>query len=594
MDPIQSILWIFALLWLALKGTYWFIRFGVRVSGALLNALWFCGAWLVGSVGVYMYRMLAPGMSNLCGRVNTHIDSVLALSINDAHFMQPQQAQGIQVQAPPGDPTQIHQGAQAQVPLASQVPFSAQVQTHPGAFAQTQLHPGTPVQTQLHPGTPVQTQLHPWTQVPQGPQAQMYSFRGAQNPLRFPTPASFPQVPQTPIQSQVPRRVHFSSVSDSSPNLIIPETPQPSRQGPLMTSTPLPQAPVGPAAQIVPLASPETREGWSGPQIPLAQGLLTPDSPQTPVTQDLQSPRPSQGLFSSDLSSASRRRKEKKPETYSGKDDLEDYLTHFERVTAYNEWDDDEAGAQLAMALTGAARQVWVDSGIRDSVSYKTLSTVLRDRFQPKGQEDYYQSCFHSRRREKGESLIDFACVLKRLARRGYPMVEEKAREIIIMKQFSTDLDGEIKRLLRIRAPKTVEDMARFSMEFELDKPSKVVSAKTMNSGVCQVEVSKVNVTNPSTEKTDDKSSQMVEKVGEAAGKMSDLMEKMEEQLTKMRQEKICNECKNNMSQHRGWCSQHWARKEGGVSTDVVKQRFLNRLCFKCGSPDHRANACSV
>ena len=389
MNPVQFILRVFAFFWLTLKVTYWFVRFWIRVAGAILNVTWFCLAWIVGSVGVMVYRVL--------GRINAHIDTALALNINEAHFMQ-QQAQEIPAQLPQEIPAQVTQELTAQV--AQEVP------------------------------------------------------------------AQFPQE----IPAQLP---------------------------------------------------------------------------------------PTQSICNDTRYSATRQRKEKKPKSYTGQDDLEDYLTHFESVAEYNEWDDWELGKQLSMALSGDARQVWVDSGIRGKISYQILSTVLRDRFQPQGQEEYYQFLFHRRRRQKDESYIDYGCALKRLAGRGYKMISEKPKEVLVMKQFLKDQEVELKRFLRVRSPRTIEEVARLSMEFELDTLESRVSSLTC-SEICNVKASGL------------------------------LVDQMQTAIS----QSMCVECKNNMSQHRGWCSQHWARKEGGKSSDVVKQRFLNRLCFKCGSPDHRANGC--
>ena len=421
MNPVQFILRVFALLWLTLKVSYWFIRFCIRVAGAILNLTWFCLACVMGSVGVSVYPVLAKWVANCLGRMNAHIDTALALSINDAHFMQPQPLE-IAAQGPSGVPAQVTQVAPAQV--AQEIP------------------------------------------------AQVAQEIPAQLPQKVPA-----QLPQE-VPAQLPQEI-----------------------------------PV---------------------QLPPAQSICY---------------------------SASRQRKERKPESYSGKDDLEDYLAHFESVADYNEWDDWEAGIQLSMALSGDARQVWVDSGIRGKISYQILSTVLRDRFQPQGQEEYYQFLFHGRRREVDESYMDYGCALKRLARRGYNMISEKPREVLIMRQFLNDQEVELKRFLKLKSPRTIEEMARLSMEFELVTLESKVSSHAC-SGNCSVKAP-------------------------LPGLLVDRMEKTDSQG-------ICEECKNNISQHRGWCSQHWARKKGGISPDVVKRRFLNRLCFKCGSPDHRADACST
>ena len=57
-----------------------------------------------------------------------------------------------------------------------------------------------------------------------------------------------------------------------------------------------------------------------------------------------------------------RQRTKQKPEKFDGSSDWADYIKHFEMVSLWNGWWEDEKAVQLSMSLTGTARQAWADS----------------------------------------------------------------------------------------------------------------------------------------------------------------------------------------------------------------------------------------
>ena len=169
-------------------------------------------------------------------------------------------------------------------------------------------------------------------------------------------------------------------------------------------------------------------------------------------------------------------RKERIPRTFNGTGDLEDFLAHFDQVARYNKWNEQDKGGNLALSLTEAAEQVWVDSDmIGHDISYDELVNLLRARFQPKGQEELFRSKFHKRRRQANESHADFGHAIKRLVRRAYPTFQASIRETLAMEHFMTEQNIEMRRYLRPLKLKSLDSMIQHAREFDLDTPQETV-----------------------------------------------------------------------------------------------------------------------
>ena len=86
--------------------------------------------------------------------------------------------------------------------------------------------------------------------------------------------------------------------------------------------------------------------------------------------------QPSVGLRSFvNLDPEFRQQTKQKPEKFDGSSDWADYIKHFEMVSLWNGWREDEKAVQLSVSLTGTSRQAWADSFTdpQASLSYDSL-----------------------------------------------------------------------------------------------------------------------------------------------------------------------------------------------------------------------------
>ena len=89
------------------------------------------------------------------------------------------------------------------------------------------------------------------------------------------------------------------------------------------------------------------------------------------------------------------------PDTYTGDDDGEHYISHFEDCADLGDWTEKEKVLTLAAKLKGQARVFYTSLPTRDKRSYIPLLVRLEQRFGSAHQ----QSRWISRVRRPGESI---------------------------------------------------------------------------------------------------------------------------------------------------------------------------------------------
>ena len=164
-----------------------------------------------------------------------------------------------------------------------------------------------------------------------------------------------------------------------------------------------------------------------------------------------------------------RQRKEKEPDHFTGENvEWADYICHFEQVSMWNNWSENEKAAQLAMSLRGPAQRILGDLTRNQLSNYQSMISVLTQRFNPAERETAYRCEFRNRKRLSGESAADYGYALKRLATRAYPTVPVSLRESIVIEQYINGLgSAEIRRHVQFAHPTSVDRAISLAVEFE-------------------------------------------------------------------------------------------------------------------------------
>ena len=202
-------------------------------------------------------------------------------------------------------------------------------------------------------------------------------------------------------------------------------------------------------------------------------------SPLNPLlTETPQRPTPSSSYTSAEItpktlyrtphSTSFGLRKAKAPDTFSGKTDLEDWLRHFEIISRWNGWNEEEMGSSMASSLRGSAQQVLRDLPAEEMEDYQSILRALKRRFDPEEREGFHKDHFKTRYKKKEESSSEYGFTLSRIAASAYPRMSQKDREEIVIDQFINGLPTrEIQKHVKFGNPKTLDKAIALATEYE-------------------------------------------------------------------------------------------------------------------------------
>ena len=157
-----------------------------------------------------------------------------------------------------------------------------------------------------------------------------------------------------------------------------------------------------------------------------------------------------------------------KPQTYTGSDDFEDFLTQFEITSEINGWDYKAKSLYLANSLTGAARALLNELDAEQRRDYKSLVQKLTERYGSENRAEVFRSQLKSRVKAKGESTAELAQAVRKLTRQAYPTVSLGVIEALSVDHFIDALpEAEIRLRLREVGPKTLAEAEKIAVRME-------------------------------------------------------------------------------------------------------------------------------
>ena len=144
-------------------------------------------------------------------------------------------------------------------------------------------------------------------------------------------------------------------------------------------------------------------------------------------------------------------------------DDIEAYLTSFERVMRISEVPEDRCAVRLAPQLMGKAQSVYAAMGAEDALDYLVLKEAILKRYDIS--EDTYKHRFRRTEKELVSKLVvrlndDF-----RKWTRECDTVEQLA-DLMVMEQLLNTLPENVKIWVEERRPKTSEEAARLADDY--------------------------------------------------------------------------------------------------------------------------------
>ena len=162
-------------------------------------------------------------------------------------------------------------------------------------------------------------------------------------------------------------------------------------------------------------------------------------------------------------------RKQQNTDLFDDKNwDFDEYMDHFMSVARWNGWSYAEMADQLAMNLRGSARtvlEILPEHEVRD---FDSLKVAFTRRYSPLERRTAYRNEFQHRCRSKGENLVEYGCVLRKLAAKAHPSLLPSQREVLIVDQFISGLNStEIRRHVSFAHPENLDEAIDLAVEFE-------------------------------------------------------------------------------------------------------------------------------
>ena len=142
-------------------------------------------------------------------------------------------------------------------------------------------------------------------------------------------------------------------------------------------------------------------------------------------------------------------------------DDIESYLTTFERIMAANEVGRDRWSFHLAPNLTGKAQQAYTALPPEDAKTYETVKEAILRRYDI--HEETYRQRFRKLRPQEGESPQEVITHLKDLATRWAREHETRddLLDLIVREQFLAILPEDIRVAVIQRQPKDSQEASK-------------------------------------------------------------------------------------------------------------------------------------
>ena len=133
-------------------------------------------------------------------------------------------------------------------------------------------------------------------------------------------------------------------------------------------------------------------------------------------------------------------------------------MFHFESVAAVNEWNDTDKLKWLRVRVTGRAQKAL--HLLLEAARYAETKAALKTRFDPASR--------HTRYQKQSEGWADFADDMKALVDKGYPTLQEEAREQLAVNAFLQQLvPPQVAFGVKQKRPTTLDDAVATTLELE-------------------------------------------------------------------------------------------------------------------------------
>ena len=157
-----------------------------------------------------------------------------------------------------------------------------------------------------------------------------------------------------------------------------------------------------------------------------------------------------------------------KLQSYSGTEDLEDFLVYFDTLAEIYGWNDKARSLYLASSLIGPARSLLTEMTLDERRDYQTLVQKLSVRFGSANKCELFRAQLKTREQRQDESISELAVAIRKMARLAYPNMLVNVVEMFAVSCFVDALNQpELRIRLREINPKTLSEAETFAIKVE-------------------------------------------------------------------------------------------------------------------------------
>lgn len=178
-----------------------------------------------------------------------------------------------------------------------------------------------------------------------------------------------------------------------------------------------------------------------------------------------------------------------KLEEWDDKQDIDQFLGHFERIATTHSWPKDMWGVRLVPCLRGAAKEAYLQMDAKEADDYEKLKSTLRHRF--RRDLSFYRTKFRELKREHKETFPQFLARLKTVVENWARMAEKDLScgsdvlDMFLQEQVLSGIHGDMEVRIREEKVATVEDLVELAQRL-LEAKIGARSSKGHSSGAIQ------------------------------------------------------------------------------------------------------------
>ena len=159
----------------------------------------------------------------------------------------------------------------------------------------------------------------------------------------------------------------------------------------------------------------------------------------------------------------------KLPVFQDGRDDMDAYLTSFERLMGVQKIPENDWAVNLGILLTGKARDVYARLDNVDAINYDKLKRALLHRYELT--EEGFRLKFRNAQIEDGETYTQYLCRVRGYAQRwiklsGIEMTYDDLFDLLLREQLLNSANLDLTFFLKERIPENASKMAELAETF--------------------------------------------------------------------------------------------------------------------------------